>query len=421
MPTYPFSSPGIWLSQPFGDFLVTSIPARVLLDNAYSDRLTAIKQPDGTYKLDGSQRVLAEPRLKEIGLFIDSAGACFPNTIILAANYRESDGLNEDVEPDKWFFTHDRVNNTCVLTIPTEGKRAAIIDGQHRLFGFDFVSKPDRLDMPLVCAIYFELPKSYQARLFATINSTQRPVNKSQTYELFGYNIEAESADKWTPEKLSVFMARKLNADEESPFYNHIIVPADNDFSPTLSSARRAGDWAVSLATIVEGIVRLISNNPKTDSFKMAGELRYTGHSRSVLDRGSIERTPLRELYLEGNDSLIYTAINNYFKAVKSTLWHEVVAESYIRKTVGIQALFDISRRLIHKGVAEHDLRVETFTDQLSPTARLDFSDNFFHASGASRIAIRKMLEFVLRWKTLTEEEPNYHEYRRLLDMCSVS
>ena len=73
---YPFSSAGIGVEQPFGRFILTAVPARVLLDTAYSDRLTATLQKDGSYKLSGSQRELAAPRLKDIGRFIDTGAAC---------------------------------------------------------------------------------------------------------------------------------------------------------------------------------------------------------------------------------------------------------------------------------------------------------------------------------------------------------
>jgi len=413
---YPFISAGIGVEQPFGRFIVTAVPARVLLDTAYSDRLTATRQEDGSYTLSGSQRALREPRLKDIGKFIDTGAACFPNAIILAANYREEDGLEEEDEKLQWTFSTERNGRPGDLRIPAALKRAAIIDGQHRLFGFNYTSIARRLEMPLVCAVFFDLPKPYQARLFATINSTQRPVSKSQTYELFGYNVEEEPAKKWTPEKLAVFMARKLNADDASPLHQHIVVPAENDFSTSLAGARRAGDWAVSMATVVEGTVRLISSNPKHDAYKMAGEVRYEGHDRSVLDPGSdLERTPLRELYRECNDEMIHTALTNYFSAVEKVLWREANPGTFIRKTVGLQALFDLSRPLLYAGVKERDLRVPRFVDALEPAKHINFSDGFFHASGASRTTIRKTLEYALGWSKPSPEDPNYDEYCRVL------
>jgi DNA phosphorothioation-associated DGQHR protein 1 len=413
---YPFNATGIPVEQPFGPFVIALLPARILLDTAYSDRLTATRSKDGSYRLSGSQRAVVEPRLKDIGKFIETGAACFPNSIILAANYREEDGLEEEDENLRWTFAAKQNAQAGVLRIPKAIKRAAIIDGQHRLFGFNYTSKAERLEMPLVCAVFFDLPKPYQARLFATINANQRPVNKSQTYELFGYNVEEEPAKKWTPEKLAVFMARKLNAEKSSPFHQHIVVPAENDFSPSLAGARRVGDWAVSMATVVEGTLRLISTNPKRDAYRMAGEVRYEGHDRSALDPANdIERTPLRELYRECNDEMIHTALNNYFAAVDHTLWRDAPPETFIRKTVGVQALFDISRRLLFEGVRERDLRVPRFMRVLDRARRIDFGDPFFHASGASRSTIRKTLEFAINETAPSQDDPNFKEYCRLL------
>lgn len=413
---FPYRAPGIAIEQPFGRFVITALPAHILLDTAYSDRLTAARQADGSYRLDGSQRALAEPRLKDIGKFIDTGAACFPNAIILAANYREEDGLEEEDEDLRWTFSTDQNGKPGELRIPAALKTAAIIDGQHRLFGFNYAENRSRLQMPLVCAIFFDLPKPYQARLFATINANQRPVSKSQTYELFGYNLEEEKPQKWTPEKLAVFMARKLNADADSPFHEHIVVPAENDFSTSLAAARRDGGWAVSMATVVEGTVRLISSNPKRDAYQMAGELRYEGHDRSVLDPATdLGRTPLRELYRKSNDEMIHTALTNYFTAVDQVLWRDAPEGTFIQKTVGLQALFDISRPLLYEGVLDRDLRVARFADTLNPARRVNFSDPFFHASGASRTTIRKTLEYAMGRNEPSREDPNFEEYRRLL------
>src|SRR5690606_26453257 len=91
----------------------------------------------------------------------------------------------------------------CSVTIPSAKKLAAVIDGQHRLFGF-VDAKPERLTMNLLCSVFLDLPKPFQAQLFATINSTQKRVDKSLTYELFGYNIDDEAENLWTPDKLAV-------------------------------------------------------------------------------------------------------------------------------------------------------------------------------------------------------------------------
>ena len=125
------------------------------------------------------------------------------------------------------------------------------------------------LDFPLVCSVFFDLPKPYQAFLFAIINSNQKSVDKSQTYELFGYDIQDEPPEAWTPEKLSVFLCRKLNIEKDSPLNNRIIISAENDIVLGISAARKEGRWMISTATVVDGILRLISGNPKEDAYIM--------------------------------------------------------------------------------------------------------------------------------------------------------
>jgi len=411
---YPFTRPGILVSQPFGEFFVATIPARVLLDVAYSDRLTANRRPDGSYNLGGSQRPLAERRLKEIGQFIDSPSASFPNSIILAANYREDDGLIEEEESNKWSLSTDNNGLTGTLIIPTDAKLAPIIDGQHRLFGFSYAKAQEKLDLPLLCAVFFDLPKPYQAFLFATINANQRPVSKSLTYELFGYNVENENPDKWTPEKLAVFLTRKLGADSASPFHEHIILAAENDFAPRIADVRRERGWAVSTATVVEGIVKLISRNPKRDAYQMGGSLSYEGKDRSILRNGSTDPSPLRSLYISKSDDIVYTGVKNFFAAVNKTLWRAPNPESYIRKTVGIQALFDVARHLMGEMVVKKDFRIAQFEERLGPAGRLNFADHFFQTSGTGRQRIRNSLELCLGLKSLADLPSDHEDYQRL-------
>jgi DNA phosphorothioation-associated DGQHR protein 1 len=412
---YPFRCGGLVVAQPFGEFFVANIPAALLLDVAYSDRLTAERQPNGSYRLGGSQRPRVERRLREIGLFIDTPSAAFPNAIILAANYREEDGLIEEEEDRKWSVSIDKTGLTGMLQIPTRAKLAPIIDGQHRLFAFNYAENQKRLDMPLLCAVFFDLPKPYQAFLFATINANQRPVSKSLTYELFGYNVEDENPEKWTPEKLAVFLTRKLGTDQQSPFNNHIIIAAENDFAPRMSDIRRERGWAVSTATVVEGIVRLISRNPKRDAYQMGGSLSYEGKSRAVLERKSPDSSPLRKLYVSLSDDLIYVGVKNYFSAVNKVLWAKAGPESLIRKTVGLQALFDVARDVMGDMASKKNFREAEFEKTIQPAGRLDFTDSFFQTSGTGRQRIRNCLELSIGLKSINDIKSDQGDYKRLL------
>lgn len=409
MATFPFVVPALQVDQPLGMYYVAVLPAGVLLETCYSDRLRAIAATDGSgYSLDGTQRGLDPDRLAEIARYISRSDSAFPNSIILAANFREEDGTVEEEESKRWSIQEDAPGRYS-LTIPSPEKLAAVIDGQHRLFAFalaDNANSP-RLDTKLICAILLDLPKPFQAQLFATINSTQKPVPKSLTYELFGYNISEEDAGLWSPDKLAVFLARKLNAEDGSPLKDRIIVAPENDFLISKYVERESKEWKLSMATVVEGILRLISTNPKRDTSEL---LTPTPKPRSDLWQSARnDKSPLRNIYIEGNDQVIYLIVKNFLTAVNEIFWREAKSDSFIIKTVGVQALMDILRKVCGEALDAKDISVEYFQNRLKGAKGVDFGrSEFQNASGSGRTRIRKFIEArigLLKVDTLKAED----------------
>lgn len=413
---FPYHASALRVEQPLGYFYVAVLPARLLLDVAYSDVMSAsaISGKDA-YSLDGTQRVVSQTRLQQISEYINRADAAFPNSIILAGNFRQEDGLieDEDVPEDdeaaankgEGVINHreQRVldpqpaarsweiaeaEDGCYrLTIPTRAKLAAIIDGQHRLFGFA-LANPERLDMSLMCSIYLDLPKPYQAQLFATINSTQKRVDKSLTYELFGYNVEQETEELWTPDKVAVFLSRRLATDSQSALKGRIVIAPKKD--AVLTKLGAEATWRVSTAVIVEGIMRLFTSNPKRDNALM---LETTRKSRRDLGALRTDRSPLRTLYLDSQDAVIYKMVANYLVACEKLFWSSAPPSSFITKTVGVQALFDILRSFAKAANESKNISSSYFEEKLRPASDIDFaSAEFRNASGSGRSAIRRAI-----------------------------
>ncbi|KVR38311.1 DGQHR domain-containing protein [Burkholderia multivorans] len=395
MVTFPLSVPALRVVQPIGVYYVAVIPAEALLQVTYSDKLTARWDTErGIYVLEGTQRPLQEKRFQQIAEYINRADSAFPNTIILAANFRQEDGLLETGPgeasrlgtPDPRWSISDCVDGSAMLTIPTKEKLAAIIDGQHRLLGFTQVKNQDRLKMQLICSVFLGLPKPFQAQLFATINSTQKAVDKSQTYELFGYNLEDEDPEEWSPDKLAVFITRRLGTDSESPLKGRVVIAAETD--EELKALGADADWRVSTAVIVDGVLRLISSNPKRDTAAM---LEGSRKPRTVLSQGRVDRSVLRDLYLAGQDEVLYVLTRNYLDACENIFWRDAPKDSYITKTVGVQALLDVLRLVAKKANEDRDISVSRFEGILRPAADIDFAaDTFKNASGAGRATIRR-------------------------------
>jgi DNA phosphorothioation-associated DGQHR protein 1 len=396
---FPYEVPAIKVIQPIGVFYVAVLPAKLLLDVAFSHALTATYIPGSdTYQVDGTQRLPQPKRLQPIADYINRDDAAFPNSIILAANYRDDDGLIEDSElesadaameahANREWVVIEKEDGTYKLLIPSPAKLAAIIDGQHRIFAFA-EANPPRRNMELVCSIFLDLPKPFQAQIFASINSNQKPVDKSLTYEMFGYNVEEESEEFWSPDKLAVFLTRKLSVQADSPLKGKIVIAPKRD--RILSGLSTNAEWKVSTAVVVEGIMRLFTSNPKKDISNLLDEERKP---RNQIRYMRNDRSPLREAYLNTDDKIIYTMVFNYLKACNSLFWENAKQNSFIVRTVGIQALFDVLRALSAHAFAVKDISESYFVLKLTPAKDIDFSTDYFrNASGSGRSAIRKAI-----------------------------
>ncbi|MBD9561071.1 DNA phosphorothioation-associated DGQHR protein 1 [Ensifer sp. ENS03] len=399
--SYPLQVPALRVEQPLGAFYAVVLSARTLLDLCFTEALRAEKLADGeTYEVTGTQRLRQPKRLNEIANYINRDDSAFPNSIILAANYREDGRVegeadneaDEQREFQRRWSVEEKGPGCYVLTIPSPERLAAIIDGQHRLFAFGLASAEHRDDQ-LLCSVYIDLPKPLQAHIFATINSTQKPVDKSLTYELFGYNLEDEPSSRWSPEKLAVFLTRRLGSDKESPMFGRIAVAPQNDFRDEQVDR---GHWRVSTAVLVQGILRLISSNPKADSnalFTKDSSIFAKPRTRADIKDLRRDRSPLRDLYIEENDQLLYKIVENFLSAADQLFWQPAAPRSFILKTVGIQALLDVLRLIAPAAIANRNATVESFENRLRSAAHIDFSEDLFrNASGSGRSVIRNRI-----------------------------
>lgn len=400
---FPFTVPALRVDQRLGSFYVAVLPAEMLLRVCASDRMSASLNPDGVgYSLEGTQRVIQDKRLSEIASYINRVDSAFPNSIIVAANYDRETGFDqaekEDIAEEEGEEAKDVSSAWTVqvsdagchtLTIPSDAKLAAVIDGQHRLFSFAKASPEALRSMNLICSIFIDLPKALQAQIFATINSTQKRVDRSLTFELFGYNVSDEPEEYWTPDKLAVFFARKLATDTDSPLRGRIMVAPKRDSK--LERIAAEATWRISTAVAVDGIMRLYSSNPKRDANLMR---EGDAHTRNVLLQGPKDKSPLRSAYIEGNDAVIFKMVLNYLRAADRVFWEDANEGSYIFRTVGVQAVFDILRKLASDAFENRDISSGYFEEVLSPAKKIDFSSTEFqNASGSGRTFIRKEIE----------------------------
>jgi hypothetical protein len=103
------------------------------------------------------------------------------------------------------------------------------------------------------------------------------------------------------------------------------------------------------------------------------------------------DNSPLRKMFIEGKDQSIYDTVLNYFISFKSNLWSNAKEKSYITKTVGVQASFDILKLLLKKENSDSPENIN-FNVYLTKAKSIDFSDKFFQASGIGRNRIKNII-----------------------------
>lgn len=367
--------------QPLGEFYIAKIKASDLLKISTSS--VARYDKDGSLK--GNQRPLNEQRLKAIANFIMSDEMSFPTSILIAANIDNDGKIIEDIE-HRWNVNPTEYQDVYTLVVP-EQISSLIIDGQHRLNAFNYADENCK-DIELVCSIFFDLPNPYQAYLFATINGNQKRVDKSLALELFGYDVDNEPRDTWSPEKLSVFLTRKLNFSKNSPLYQRIkLAPLFSELEELVDKNK----WLLSTAAMVEGIMSLISTNPQKDRDMLAMKKNtiWGDKTRNVLDNNG--KPILRSLYINSEDEKIYKIIENFFCSVKSILWDNATSGSVIVKTIGISVLFDVLKTIL-----ERDYIQESYDSYIDKIRDVNFSSHYFALSGGGKTKLRRILKFKL-------------------------
>lgn len=161
----------------------------------------------GVDKEEGAvQRVLNKRRIGDIKEFILS-GHTFFNSFIL-------NWTDENFQPE----IHGEI-----ISLPISASSAQVIDGQHRIAGFEAAIEDDDSvgDRDIIITLCTHLTTQKAAEIFLNINTEQKPVPKSLMYDLFGEVID----DETHAVNRSTDIARYLNDDPDSPLYKLIKFP----------------------------------------------------------------------------------------------------------------------------------------------------------------------------------------------------
>ena len=340
------------VTQPIGDLFVARIEHDILCKISYFDVRRVMREHRDVERYLGIQRPLSLKRVDDLEKYVNFLDATFPSSIILAI--------------DDEYASYDERNKKLTLRNTREGEKspsipissiARVLDGQHRIAGLEKFAGP-AFGLPVTIFVGSDIAD--QAYIFSTVNLEQTKVSKSLVYDLF------ELAETRSPQKTCHNIAVALDRDEKGPFYQRIkrlgFATTDRKFE-TLTQA-----------TFVEGLMPLISTDPKKDRDRM---LRGDRLEKITREEGS--KLIFRNLFIDERDVTIGKIVGNYFDAVRQRwekAWDFRGQGWMLNKTNGFRALMRLlPRAYLYFGVPGDLISKQKFYELFR---RVEVADSYF-------------------------------------------
>ncbi len=228
----------------------------------------------------GYQRHLKEARLRQVARYVDEMKGVIPNNIIL-------DFFDDAVKVDE---------AKGIISFPSTKKCAWVIDGQHRLFGFEY----SRIQYPLLVVAFLKLELRQEVGMFVTINTEQKRLPTSLALDLLGITKTEEDINTLCRE-----LVAKLNEEEDSPWYGLVNMTGE-------------GSGLIALVNYVRKVKPLVSH--------MGALHNYTFNQQ-------------------------YACLANYWSGIKA-VYADQWGKSLLTKTVGFGALMNLFPTVFTKTLA---------------------------------------------------------------------
>lgn len=148
------------------------------------------------------QRIKSASRCRDIGEYVRKPDSVLPNSVVV--NLTEDVKIEPTARPDR----------VTVVFPSDEGKYAYLLDGQHRVGGFEH-SKGVEFDLPIV-ALY-HVTDQIAGKVFADINSKQEKVSDVHLLDLY-YQLKALPQD----DAAVMDIVGLLNSDADSPLNGRV-------------------------------------------------------------------------------------------------------------------------------------------------------------------------------------------------------
>ena len=288
------------------------------------------------------QREQSKKRVKEIGKYLENSSISFPNSIIINLSSAKTGFLaNELVKVQSDYIEFDEKDIV-----------ATVIDGQHRLAGFNYINNEEKKkkllsEFDLIVTMFIDLTVGQQAEMFAIVNGKQKPVNKSILYDLTEL-----SEEEYTELMTGHLITKWFNVNEKSPWYGKIKMLG-------------TGEGRLSQAAFIDAILPLFNE--------------------ISLNRRKNKPLPvLRPYFLQKKEPFIMKILLYYFRAFRKLFEHEWDNPKYIlTKTTGINGILKLFPYIFYELYNQNNLEnYDAYVEKVSKLENFNFSSKKYKGGG---------------------------------------
>lgn len=266
-----------------------------------------------------------------------------------------------------------------VISVPIMDRVAQIIDGQHRVEGIRAAikAKPEIGKLEIPVAFYDHLTTQQCADIFLSINTEQKPVQRSLVFDLYG----VASQHVIDPAAVRARdIATLLNEQEGSPFLGLIRLPGKAPATATGAGKKQSA--GVDLSTVVTSLKPLVEEK---GIFEQVGVAELQMQTSALLNFFEVLKEWYAGLWVD-KDNVFLTAagFSGAIDFVKNKLVFyckskDSFEKSTIRQAMDLEPQAVILRSHLKGMQGRHALRavsemlVERFTPQLKSGSRMKF------------------------------------------------
>jgi DGQHR domain-containing protein len=307
--------PCLVISQNNHRFYLTSIPVADIFKYCF----VSTRDEDN---LHGFQRQLSKPRADDIAKYLDQGVGSIPTNIVLSAQ--------EDSK-----LKYNRRNKT--ISFERFDKSFLVLDGQHRLWGYQICLERFKKDHRVPLSIYENLSRTEETRLFIDINTKQVGVPAALLLDIKQLaQIEGER---------DTTLRELFDGIKKSP---------DLNFSGLLSPSK-----------------------------SVAGKVSRVTFNRAV-------GQALDSSVLQGLDKKKRLALlTNYIKAFENVLDDQKL----LTRSAFLEAIFDIFEQAVRQSLLSYkNAKTESIQRVISPIAKYSYGDSTLRSVGQVKKAVRSAL-----------------------------